>query len=141
MPLFLEQADYDRLLKPELLQQLTGGDTTLRDAAEHTALAAVRAQLHPLFDTDHLLSRTGTDRHPMLVDCVGHMALYALFARVNPAAVPGLRQQRYEAALAWLAQVVAGTLQPGFPPRLDARQQPLLDVRSGGLPRQDLSGF
>ncbi|MBX3103285.1 MAG: DUF1320 family protein [Bacteroidetes bacterium] len=141
MPVFLETADYERLIKPELLTQLIGGDLVLQEAAEHTAVAEVRALLLPLFDVDALFAQAGSQRHPMLVNCVGHMTLYHLFCRVNPASVPALRQQRYDHALQWLRQGVAGELQPGFPPRQEPGQPPVLDVRTGGLDKRDLSGF
>jgi phage gp36-like protein len=82
----------------------------------------------PSFEGEGVLPawKLSDPRHPLiktyLIDC----SLYLMHCRQNPRAVPQIRQDRYDAAIAWLNLCRAGKISPGLPP--------LPDVATDGTP-------
>lgn len=112
---FLTEEDFRAVIREDRLEEIVEGDPKLLADAERKAAAEMESYLAPRFDVGAALSARGDERHPALVMFLADMALYHLHSRINPGRIAQLRNDRYDAAVAWLRDVAKGLLDPGLP--------------------------
>lgn len=112
---FLVSTDFEKQIKADQLDTITGGDSTLLDEVETDAISEMTSYLRQRYNTALVFSQTGPDRFPVLVLYLVDMCLYHLHSRINPRKVPDLREKRYDMAIHWLQKVSAGKLSPDLP--------------------------
>lgn len=110
-------ADLLALIEQDILDSVTGGDDTLIDTAELSALGEVTGYLNIRYDAAKAVDRTETDYNgiPTVLEKLADITLYHLHSRVMPDNIPTLRQTRYDNAINWLEKVAAGYIAPLLP--------------------------
>jgi phage gp36-like protein len=115
---FISAADFSAQIKPGILNQLIDNDSTILDAAIAMGEEELWSYLSPRFDADAVLAAIDPDRNAMVLNCAVDITLYHLHSRVTPNQVPGVRKDRYDAAIDWLKGVASGEINPRLPIRL-----------------------
>lgn len=115
MDTFLTQSDYRTLIQDHVLNQVINNDPGLLDDAELMAISEMEGYLSSRYDTQAIFSKTGDNRHKVLVMFALDMTLYHLHSRVSPRNISQLRVDRYNRAIEWLQNVVNGALNPDLP--------------------------
>lgn len=135
----LTTADLLALIEQDVLDDITGGDTTLIDTAELDALGEVTGYLAIRYDATKCLDRTlllpDTTTVPPLhngykgiASVLGRLAditLYNLHTRVMPDNIPKLREKRYGNAITWLEKLADGFIAPELPIKTASPTTPL----------------
>lgn len=138
----LNDTDLLTLIEQEVLDDITGGDITLLDRAELSALGEVTGFLNIRYDAAKCLNRTLIDPDTTTVpplhngysgiatvlEKLADITIYNLHTRIMPDNVPKLRQTRYDNAITWLDKVSDGFIAPILPIKEDSPTTPL---RSG----------
>jgi len=112
--MFINKIDYSMAIRLAAVEQMTGGDDTLVDAASDAAEAEMRSILKG-FDVDVIFTATGEDRHKLLLRFCIDMAIYHLFALARPGVDATDRRARYERAVEWLIDVRDGKVASTLP--------------------------
>lgn len=92
---------------------ISGTDETLLTSAIDGAIAEARGYLHN-YDTDKIFSET-SNRNSLLVIFIKDIAVWHYINLANPGIDLKLRQDRYNAAIAWLKGVQKGDIMPDLP--------------------------
>ncbi len=115
--MFLTKSDlYLKILQDELAE-ITRGDDTLINQAMNAAEYEMRGWLFDTFDVNVIFTKTGTERHPMLVDLGADIAIYLLVSRAQAGQDVADREKRYDRAVAWLKQSAKTELYNDLPRR------------------------
>lgn len=128
-------ADLLALIEQDILDQITGGDDTIIDTAEISAIGEVTGYLNIRYDAGKCLNRDLIEADPPTHDGYNGIAtvlekltditLYHLHARVMPDNIPTLRERRYENAINWLEKVSSGFIAPILPIKSESPTTPL----------------
>lgn len=103
--MYIDKADFDKLIKADQLDTITDSDDTKIDEAILAAQEEVFAYLRARYDVTEVQQQTGSDRNNLLIIYIADVALYHLFSRLTPRNVPELRINRYERVLEFLSRV------------------------------------
>jgi hypothetical protein len=85
---FLVKDDFKIAIELNYLDEITDNDDTLLDSAESLAIEKVAMELDGRYDTDAIFDHTGSARHPLIIDYVARIAVFNLYSRINPLAIP-----------------------------------------------------
>lgn len=135
MSTFIDKADYNTSINDNVLDQITQFDDTKLDRAEAVAISKVKSFLASRFDTAAIFSQTGTNRHPMVLDCCLKIALFELHMLINPRKVPTYRIEANDRAENWLKMVQEGMVEPTDLPRLVSPDGDT--IKYGSNPKRD----
>lgn len=136
MSTFLTKDDYLTRIDADILDRIldTAEDEAaaedLLDKAEEQAIAFITSFLSSRYDTDAVFEAAGDERNPILVMYTADIALFYLYLRVAPEAIPEPRIAAYEIAEKWLAKVQAEKVNPAGLPKPDDGSKDY--VRFGG---------
>jgi phage gp36-like protein len=116
MNTFITETDYDAAIHAEILNAITREDSALLEIIENQAVEEMAGYLASRYDTDTIFSKTGSERHNLILMFAIDITLYHLHAIHNPVKFPLVRKDRYERAIEWLRQVRDGQINPtGLP--------------------------
>jgi len=101
-------------LYPEQAEAISECDDLHLLAAISGAVAQARGYLHK-YDTNRIFSAMGEDRDPFLLIIIKDIAVWHFINIANPNIEFGIREKRYDDAIAWLKGVQKGDILPGFP--------------------------
>lgn len=134
----LEIEDVLALIEQDVLDDITGGDNTLLDKAELSALGEVTGYLNVRYDPAKCMDRTllvpdtavppahnGYNGISTVLEKLADVMLYNLHTRVMPDNIPTLRQTRYENAITWFEKVADGFIAPSLPIKTEDPTTPL----------------
>lgn len=107
---WLEDNDFRKQIKLDLLDKIIDSDTGLLHDAELAALEEMQSYLRVRYDVAAAFRTTGTDRNPLLVMFLVDMLLYHIHSRLNPRQIPQMREVRYDTALKALKMYAEGKL-------------------------------
>lgn len=124
----LDLSAYTPFIEAGLLTTLTGGDDTIRDAAEALALEELLGRLRPVYDLTAFdpLTPGGTPLPPPVLRVWVDLTLYHLYARLEPSRMPTPRAARYAEARQWLEAAASGGVDAQLPLRTDTDTLPLI---------------
>lgn len=105
MSAFIELSDYDATLHREILNSLTRGDEDVVEVCEDQAIAEMKGYLKSRYDVETIFSKTGAERHPLILMYAKDIAVYHIFCIHNPYKISDIRKDRYERAINWLKAV------------------------------------
>lgn len=109
---FISKADYKYQIRTERLDQIleaTDEDEDLMlDSAETEAVAMLRKHLAARYDMNVELSKTGTDRHMVLLRWAKVLVIYYIYERIPDEMVPERVVNNYEEVMDMMARVEAG---------------------------------
>ncbi len=100
--MFLQKADLLVKILDDELDEITRADDTLITQAMSAAESEMRTYLFDTFDVDAIFSKTGTNRHALILDLGSDIAIYLIVARLQSGQDVSDRQARYNRAVAWL---------------------------------------
>lgn len=107
MSAFITLEDYDAAVHREILDSLTRGNEDIIEVCEDQAVAEMKGYLKSRYDVESIFSKSGTDRHPLILMYSLDIAIYHIFCIHNPMKISEIRKSRYERAIAWLKAVNA----------------------------------
>ena len=67
MSTFIEITDYDSTIHREILDSLTRDREDIVEVCEDQAIAEMRSYLSRWYDCDAIFSKTGAERHPLIL--------------------------------------------------------------------------
>jgi predicted lysophospholipase L1 biosynthesis ABC-type transport system permease subunit len=113
---FLTEQDFeDMQVRTDVLAVLKISTTTL-DTAEIAVQEQVSSYIRARFDAVATFAAIGTARNPMIVMYMVDLILYHLHSNTAGRVMPKTRQDRFDAAIAWLTSVsTPGGLIPDLP--------------------------
>lgn len=109
---FIEPADYDSSIHAEILTAITRQDDGILEIMEDQAIEEMTGYLAARYNTTDIFSKTGNDRHQLILMFAKDITLYHLHSIHNPVKMPQIRKDRYERAIAWLKEVQQGNISP-----------------------------
>ncbi|MCX8482128.1 MAG: DUF1320 family protein [Crocinitomicaceae bacterium] len=137
MTILLDE-DVLALIEQEVLNDITGGDSTYIDKAELSAIGEVTGYLNIRYDAVKCLDRnyieadtavppahTGYNGISTVLEKLADVMLYNLHTRLMPDNIPKLRQARYENAITWFEKVADGFIAPSLPIKSEDPTGPL----------------
>lgn len=110
---FLTTDDY-KAVCDELEFSTLQADEDFRLQAEQTAIEQIKSYCRPRYDMDTEFAKTGTDRHPMLIQCTVNIALWIMHHRLPSAMGAERRREAYDDTIDWLKQVQLSKASPTF---------------------------
>lgn len=113
--IFLEEKDFDMLIKQDILDKIAANDRQLVRKAELAALQEAESYLRNRFEVAAIWQKKGEDRNALLVMYITDMLLYHIHSRTNPRQMPEIRAIRYDAAIDWLKAVAKAAISPDLP--------------------------
>jgi len=127
---FLTPADYNVQIRTEVTA-IIAAQTGAQALAEQMAEAEMISYLKPRgYNVAAIFAATGVTRNPLIIMYLIDMILYHLHANVATRAMPKVREDRYNAAIAWLDKVSKGMLEPDLPIISTEDSSPTLQVGS-----------
>nr|DAS12018.1 MAG TPA: head to tail adaptor [Caudoviricetes sp.]DAT39269.1 MAG TPA: head to tail adaptor [Caudoviricetes sp.] len=112
--MFLTTQELSTHLYQEQISVISRSDETLLTAAIDGAVAEAKSYLGD-YDCEHIFSREGADRHPLLLIFIKDMAVWHFICLCNAGTLLEFREKRYNDAKAWLSAVQKGNLSPDLP--------------------------
>lgn len=113
---FIQEEDYEVQARQEMLRLLDGSDQRAAlMKAERFAISQIRKYIGGRYDCDTIFSATGEDRDDYIVMITIDIAIYHLWAKKAPKAIPEHRKERYSDALDWLTNVGSGEIPTDLP--------------------------
>jgi len=112
---FIEKTDILSKIRTEELQQITRGDDTIVKFGCDSAIAEMKSYLVAIFDTNAIFSKTGNNRHALLLDFGIDIAIYIIVSRALPGQDLEDRRLRYKRAVDWLKQLKKGEVNSDLP--------------------------
>jgi phage gp36-like protein len=112
---FLTDTDYNVQIRTEVTA-IIAAQPGAKALAEQMAEAEMISYLKPRgYDVVAIFAAIGANRNPLIIMYLIDMVLYHLHANVATRAMPKVREDRYNAAIAWLDKVSKGMLEPDLP--------------------------
>lgn len=112
--MFISKAELGSHLYEEQFEAISGTDETIITAAIDGAVAEAKGYLHK-YDKDAIFAAVGDARNALLVIFVKDIAVWHYINLCNPGTELKIRQDRYNAAIAWLKLVQKGDIVPDLP--------------------------
>ena len=132
---FIVKADFEALIKNNVLDEVTDAEDTLIDQVSLMAQQEMESYLNQKYEVAVIFAATGNNRHKLIMMYAMDIALYHIHARVNPRYIPEIRQIRYDNAIKWLNSVAKGTITPDLPARVNDNNEPETNTRYGSIPK------
>jgi phage gp36-like protein len=107
---YITTTDMAKAIKADMLSELLDGDNTVITAAADEATAKAKEYLSGRFDVATEFAKTGTERHPLLVNYVVDIAIYNIWRYIDPVAIPAPRKAHYDEAMEWLKGAMKGDI-------------------------------
>lgn len=136
MPFILVSDIENKKVATRFLQPILTREPDLFDECVNTTEIEITQYLGVEYDLTDVLSATGNDRNPVLLEHAANMVCYYLFDSVSDAVEPTKFERKYARAIQWLKDVQQGRLQVDFPQKMDAADQEINQMRFGSLPKQ-----
>lgn len=136
MSAFIQLEDYDATLHREILDSLTRSDEAIIETCEDQAIAEMKGYLKSRYDVDAIFSKTGAERHPLILMYAKDIAVYHIFCIHNPMKMSKIREDRYERAISWLKMANSGDIVIDGADRLpeeDLHDNSRWQIRSNGI--------
>lgn len=120
---FIATTDYDASIHREILDALlrresAAYDPQIVEICENRAIAEMRSYLSKSYDCDAVFGAEGAARHDLILMFAVDIAVYHIFCIHNPYKISPIRKERYQRAVEWLRQVMAGDVTIDGAPRL-----------------------
>jgi len=112
--IFLEESDFDAVIDPNRLLEVTDNDNTILDSFELAAMGEMTGYLNVRYDPVKCFLDT-PGRIPIIVQMMVDIVLYHVHSRIMPDNVPTLRENRYRNAIVWCEKVADGFINPDLP--------------------------
>lgn len=122
--IFLQETDFNVVIEPDRLLEVTDNDNTLLDSLELMAMGEMTGYLNVRYDPAKCFATT-PDRIPIIVQMMVDIVLYHAHSRIMPDNVPTLRENRYKNAIVWCEKVADGFINPDLPVKEEAPTTPL----------------
>lgn len=122
--IFLEETDFNTVIDPDRLLEVTENDGTMLDALELMAMGEMTGYLNVRFDPTKCFEVT-PERIPIIVQMMVDIVLYHAHSRIMPDNIPTLRVDRYKNAIVWCEKVADGFINPVLPIKTDTPTSPL----------------
>lgn len=135
---FLTEQDYEVQIRTEIkaIVAQTSGSLAL---AEQMAEAEISSYLRPRgYDIPIIFAAVSTARNALLVMYMIDIVLYHLHSNIVTRAMPKTREDRYNAAIAWLQKVNKGLLDPNLPTILIDGEDPTPTIKLGSNPKYSM---
>mgnify|MGYP004442006999 CR=1 FL=1 len=112
---FISTTDYDATIHREILDSLLRKDAPTYDPqiieiCEDRAISEMRGYMNKTYDCDTIFSKSGDDRHPLILMFAIDITVYHIFCQHNPYKMAKIRQDRYDRAVQWLKGVMKGDI-------------------------------
>lgn len=112
---FLTDEDFVQMqVRNEVLSVLKIADASL-DTAELTAIKQMTGYLKTRFDVAQIFAARGAARDPLIIMYMIDLILYHLHSNTSGRVMPKAREDRFNAAIAWLKDVSNGDQIPDLP--------------------------
>lgn len=117
METFIQDTDYNKTIRNQVLSIVTQADPDTRLDAELTAQEEIESYLRVRYNVGALfsLNQEVDDRKKIIVMYTVDIALYHLHSNITPDNIPEIRYLRYNRAIEWLKKVADGKLSPDLP--------------------------
>lgn len=113
--MFITKDDIHTKIMPHELDSIIGLDNEIVLHAISSAISEIRGYLIGRYDTEAIFSKTGNNRHALLVSFACDIAVYEIVAIALPGQDLEDRRARYKRAIDWLKQLAAGIIQADLP--------------------------
>lgn len=122
--IYLTINDFKPFIEDIILNQVIQNNPALLDTIELMAIDEIKSYLETRFNTNDIFSKTGNNRHSIVVMLLVDIVLYHLHSRVAPRNISQIRTERYNQAIDYLKNAALGTIQPPLPLKLDTNNNP-----------------
>lgn len=112
--MFITTEDLKQAIRLHELDEITGGDDTLVQAAISTAVAEMKPYLFR-YDAEKIFSATGDGREPLLVRFAVDITIFEVVSISRPDQDLENRRALYKRAIDWLRQVKDDDMPTGLP--------------------------
>ncbi|MBP4139634.1 phage protein Gp36 family protein [Flavobacterium geliluteum] len=128
--MFIEKADLGSVLYDYQIDQITDGNDDLVAQACNSAIEEAKSYLTPnindkkwldgrlLYDVETIFSKTGNDRHSLIVQHCATMAKWYVAELCNADFIYEKAKERYDRAVDWFTKVAKGTINVSTLPQL-----------------------
>ncbi len=113
--MFIKKEDIHNKITQHELDSIIGLDNEIVLHAISSAISEMRGYLIGRYDTEAIFSKTGNNRHALLVSFACDIAVYEIVAIALPGQDLEDRRMRYKRAIDWLKQLAAGVIQADLP--------------------------
>lgn len=110
MSLFITSDDYKSSIHDEILDSLVRNDNEVIEICEDRAISEMRSYMSGRYDCDTIFSKTGDDRHPLILMIALDITIFHIFCIHNPQKLSQMRKDRYDRAIEWLTAVSKGNI-------------------------------
>ncbi len=115
MYIWLEEKDFQKQIKADILDRIVQNDTSIILDAERAAIVELQGMLRIKYDVAAIFSQAGTQRNALVVMLLVDILLYHVHSRLNANQIPDIRKERYDNAIATLKDLGAGKMDIGLP--------------------------
>lgn len=112
--MFITRDDLKIAIREYEVDEITGGDDTLVEAAISAAIGEMKPYLFR-YDTGKIFNATGKDREPLLVRFAVDITIFGIVSIARPDQDLENRRALYRRAIDWLKQVRDEDLPTGLP--------------------------
>jgi phage gp36-like protein len=112
---FISEADVITLIKADQLEVLIRSNPINLWTVITFAQSEIEGYLRTRYDVGQIFDKRDSERDPHIVMIMCDIAVYHAYSNVAANKIPVLRQDRYDAAIAWLKMVTRGEIQPNLP--------------------------
>lgn len=128
---FINQDDYLPYISEKRLTQAVGGDFTILDTVENTAIQVVRDALYPKYDTQQIFATVGNARPKQVLRWCIILSVYYIYERIPDALAPDRVQTTYEETITMLSDIADGKKSVELPRALDENENVKTKIRWG----------
>lgn len=115
MFIWLEEKDFQKQIKADILDRIVQNDTSIILDAERASIVELQGMLRIKYDVAAIFSQSGTNRNALVVMLLVDILLYHVHSRLNANQIPDIRKERYDNAIATLKDLGAGKMDIGLP--------------------------
>ena len=112
--MFISKEELNTHLNEEQFEAISGDDDTIITAAIDGAVAEAKGYLSK-YNTEAIFNGDGSNRNALLIIFIKDISVWHYINLTNPGIELKLRQDRYNAAIAWLKGVQRGEIVPDLP--------------------------
>lgn len=107
---FIVETDYKSSIHDEILDALVRNDSEIIEICEDRAISEMRSYMSGRYDCDAIFSKTGADRHQLVLMMALDITIFHIFCIHNPQKLSQMRKDRYDRAIEWLVAVSKGNI-------------------------------